>query len=160
MADETKPTVGDTGTNAGATGAASGETPTVETPFVVNSVQTLTTAVNTAAAPVEKSTKMYNKTGFKGLEGLADITNERLAVMAGACMRQIALNGGTNVVALLGAERKPGIIAQFGIAIQNEAEQERKISAYEVVAADCGIKRGAGESASDFIGRVKAARAK
>lgn len=117
----------------------------------------LSVATSEAAEEVtDKPVRMYNKKGFKGLSGLDGISNEILAVMAGCIQRQIALNGGETAHVLLGTEKKPGIIAQFGPLAVREAEDERKIESYAVVAKDLGIKRNKGESACDFIARVNA----
>lgn len=131
---------------------------TEQTPaLVISNLNDLASAVATAASSTEKSSRMYTKEGFKGLSPLATIPNERLALMAASCMRQIALNGGDNAQALLGTEKKPGIIAQYGPFIQREAAEERKLGSYLEVAADLGIERQTGETASAFIERVKSA---
>jgi hypothetical protein len=130
-------------------------TPETTPALVIANLNDLAGAVSTASASTEKPARMYTKEGFKGLAPLATISNERLAVMAASCLRQIALNGEPSAAVLLGTDKKPGVIAQFGPYIQREAAEERKIDSYILVAADLGITREAGESASTFIQRVQ-----
>jgi len=133
---------------------------TTEPKFQITSLAELQSSVNEAASTVsEKPQRMYNKTGFKGLEGLEGLSNESLATMSAACQRQIAINGGDNVVILLGEIGKngklaPGVLGQFGPAAVAEAVNECKLASYLVVATDLGIKREKGEAAGDFINRV------
>lgn len=140
----------------GTTAAAPPET----TAFTITNLNELAGAVATASGPVSKPARMYTKEGFKGVDGLDGISNERLAQMAGCCMRQIALNGGDSAAPLLGTEKNRGILAQYGPFIQREAAEERKIDSYLLVATDLGITREAGETASAFIARVQSGLSK
>lgn len=144
-------------TVSNAAGAAPSNEPQ---PLVITNLQQLSDAVIPACQVVagEKPTRMFSaKGGFKSFGGLEGLSNEVCAVMIGQLQMRIALNGGTNVGTLLGRDKNPGIISKFGIQIQAEADQERKINTYAAVIEDLKLSRNDGESATDFVARIQTA---
>jgi hypothetical protein len=115
--------------------------------LLITDVISLADAVTSLASSDDgKVTKMYNKGGFKGVRGLDGINSNHLAVMAGCLIRQIAINGDGS------AQLKA--IAGFTKSANEEVEQEKKVSAYTLIANDLGLKRETGETAQSFVARV------
>ncbi len=120
---------------------------------------TITTAADISAqveklrrATTKDSTggRAFTLSGFKHLGGLDGMDTAVLAVMAGAMVRQIALNG-------KGSKQAIDALRSYSQSVQKDIETEGKLDSYLDVAKDLGITRGEDESAQAFIDRVLAA---
>lgn len=93
--------------------------------------------------------RSFTSDGFKHLGGLDGMGTPELTVMAGAIVRQIVANGDS---------KKPlEALRAYSTQVGKEIEQEKKLDAYILVGKEHKVSREAGESISDFIGRVEAA---
>lgn len=119
---------------------------------VITSVAELAVAVGTAARQEDTGARMYSKSGFKGFSGLEGLDNVYLAVMAGAIIQRIAVNGGDGSQAILIA------LSDYTEVAGADAKDEAKARSLEEFAKeDFNLTRLPGESAKDFLVRFKVA---
>lgn len=130
-----------------------GTAPTNEaTELVINSAQDIATQVEKLRTSDAVAGRAFGMGGFKNLTCLKGMKSAPLAVMAGAIVRQLVINGDSKKVL--------GAINAYGQQVGKEIEMEGKLDSYVNVAKDLGISRADGESAADFIARVKSGLAK
>lgn len=149
--------VAGTATSASAEGSTDtkpeGSAQTNETPeLTINSAQDITTQVEKLRTSDAASGRAFTLDGFKNLTCLKGMKTGPLAVMAGAIIRQIVVNGDNKKVL--------GALNAYGQQVGKEIELESRLDSYRTVAADLGITRNADESAADFIKRVQSGLAK